>query len=249
MKKCNAVLRKKCLVVFLIVVLTFGCFAFVGCSSGEQASSQNTPTSNVNSSSPSPTDISGSSNSTAVNWSSSAHIVKDATDNNGYTRRHAVESWIGVRGTDQQMQHPANPSLLIPPIGSNNVVIPFVVSVTDTTKDNSFSRGLHFYSGYLHTSYFSCYISTDGKTWEDANRGDAGGGQIWSQDNTQFGDTISFYGYYVLNNFFSPNYPDGNLEMLRETPTSSLLRVCLAGIDIYPVVSDTGEILFSDVKQ
>ena len=146
-------------------------------------------------------------------WEKSPTLTRTTTDQAGYSATLTLESWVGQRGTGQPMTHPVDPSILIPSAEQTAAVIPFYVTLKNTTKDSSFKNDMYFYASTgNYNGNSSMYLSVDG-TWVDQLPTDAmPKGRITYDSITN--DLMSFPGFYIIENFFSPSYPNGDFQKL-----------------------------------
>ena len=133
-------------------------------------------------------------------------------NDNGYSVYMMVKTWYGIIGTGEEIQHPVDPSISIPPVDSQSMVIPFYVEVRNTTGDTSFKQDLHLgaYSGSrnfdsdIRNSYTqSLYINN---SWEKMSD------KVRVLYDSIGGDWMGFAGKYILPDTRTPASPNPDLS-------------------------------------
>jgi|GEM_PF-2984148 len=178
-----------------------------------------------------------------------------AWEQNGYSVEIEIEKWTAARGSSEYIMHPASDEIPLPLLQPSDCVIPFVLTAKTTTKDSDFTTSFNFNAntfsvgGYTYPRLSGCELSRFEDTVENMTKNFdsftesntkeyrqehipyyhrmlwAGIGGHFS--DTKPGDEQVFLGCYVINDYYSPEFPNGNLELF--PAGSAVMRVAVSG--------------------
>ena len=180
-------------------------------------------------------------------------------EQNGYSVEIELDKWFPNRGSNEYILHPASDEILLPLLKPSDGVIPFVLTAKTTTKDSDFTTNFSFsVETRGRAQLFSCSQSRFEDTLERLTREFDGlpaerntkeyrqermppylnlmssGIIVDSFSETKLGDEQVLYGCYVINNYYSPEFPDGNFERFPGGSDIMYLRMQGDPVQEYP---------------
>jgi len=165
---------------------------------------------------------------------------QDWKDDQGFTGTVALKTWVGVQGNGETMVHPADPyvkqmttavapNIVIPAEQNSVCVIPFLLTVTNTTEADGFSTPIQFTVSGVQPSgadYSNAMDSYNPKAPKEGVFVYAGEGWVypdywdyinqimrqWQSTKKGFSDNV--YGYIAVGSYYSPANPNGDTEKI-----------------------------------
>jgi len=178
-----------------------------------------------------------------------------AWEQNGYSVEIEIEKWTAARGSNEYIMHPASDEIPLPLLQPSDCVIPFVLTAKTTTKDSDFTTSFYFNANTFYVGSFTfpqlsgCELSrfedvvgNITRTFDNFAESNTREyrqeqmpyyhQQMWHSlgghfSDTKPGDEQVFLGCYVINDYYSPEFPNGDLELF--PAGSAVLRVSVSG--------------------
>ena len=140
-----------------------------------------------------------------------ASLTTVCTYDNGYSLKIQVKPYPSYKGTDSALAHPGKTDVSIPAAPNTSIIIPFQVTFTNTTPSSEYTSDFSFNIGGTKNSFNLLVHKYVGGSWELQRMGETNS-RIWRDTTAGFTSTV--LGYVEITNYYSPNYPDGNVDML-----------------------------------
>ena len=153
-----------------------------------------------------------------LNFLRGGNVEQTWETNQGYSGRINIQSWVGQRGTDMEIAHPANRSMKIKSVPNTSCIIPFQFTISNTTVSAEYKNTLHFSTAcFLNTRVVEHSINYSSQSaWFSATTK----ASIINQDihriytDTAKGFQTTWYGFIEVKDYYSPKHPEGDMDII-----------------------------------
>jgi|GEM_PF-4288679 len=140
---------------------------------------------------------------------------KSWEDGQGYAVSVSVKTWVGQKGTGNEIVHPADSSVVLPSSETTNCIIPFQFTLTNTTASSGYKADMNFKTRSIGTTgkgseHFIIAAGSD--DWISA----ASGSSISRKySDTSKGFSTTWYGFVKIISYYTPKYEDGDTSGIK----------------------------------
>ena len=210
-------------IVSLILVLTSVILLFSSCNSRSESTQPYVPAYSDPVQSQSEVESIADASSEEDVWPSEplySYELCKVESSDGYSMVVTAEVWAGKRGTGEDIPHPDDASRILSGRSNTSAVIPFKIILRNTTSNTEYSTRATVGFGALFFMTFGSNGSNEGGIFLDSASGwlnvnsSAGNVRTLSIDDFSGGNRRVVYGFVVVAQYYSPEYPNGNPSMI-----------------------------------